>query len=490
KPGERQKRKADRGEGTKRKKSPRSVSPRRSDATSQAIAFTYPAEDSREPKTVCRITPKRGSQLSRADDRRALRGRINNQAARNVISLCDMHRLPLPQIVRFLSTLDDLPEAIVFGWLALTTGMAPDRLLTIRLGDKGDPRLAPNTGIMEYTVKNRPNEDKHQIIQLQLNWLVSKSISSFSENLPQAEKNFEKAARKFSLHHPGLTPTLERISSSFFLHCSRMSELEAAYLSGDIPARLRAQAHYYPIGLSELNLKYQRHHQFLAKRILQMGICRGRFRTFLENLEPFPQHLPSGKLGSTHALPMESLQKLHHAICERATATLRQLKFTLCHERPHLLADFIQIQHLQLYLLEQLGLGMRKIGTKTSYALAPSLARCWGSEKASAAFSAERKTAPVIAALDAQMAACNKDWNTFAKELESFGLSIKGTFSHAAPLPRIVELDEKKKLVRTRRMNSSSFTRLLNEYQLNALPKQSTERVHPFKHFVAGELMG
>ena len=465
--------------------------PGTNDTTGQAVEFSFPTENSSDSKTVCRTSLRCGSQLSRSDDRRAIRGRVNGQAARNVISVADMHRLPLPLIARFLSTCDMSPECIVLGWLALTTGIAANRLFEIKLGAKGDPRIDPVTAIMSYTVRNRPDTKRQSRLLLQLNPLVGKSLLYLAARLPECEDQFFRLSRDFSLHHSGQTPTLERISASSSLHFSQdaLSELEAAHLSGDIPAKLRAQAHYYPINVAEINRKYQRQHQMLAKRILGFTSCSGRFRVFLQQLEPFSQ-LPTGQLGSAHGLPVESLQDLLHAIADKARGIRERTNLALGFERPPLIVDFVQLQHMQLYILMQICLGMRKVGQKTSYAFAPSLSRGWGSEKASASFSVERKTVPLVDALKAQIEACVTDWQVFTKEAEAGGFLVERGFDLTNPLPLILDLDKSKRLIRMSRMSSSRFSELTNKYQLPGFPTTGSERIHPFKHLVARELVG
>ena len=499
-PGERQKRKMMRRE--ERRQSLEKI-PAESDEMGQSVAYSYPTEDSDiSCRTICRVTPKRGSQLAPRDDRRALRGRINGQAARNVISISDRGRLPLPIIVQFLSKVD-YPPAIPIAWIALTTGLAPSRLLGIKLGYNGDPHITPDS-ILTYTVRN-PSREKREWLHLQLNPLVGRSISIFSAYLPRLEAMFDNRVKKFSLHNPGPSPTLDRISNSAPLHFSPgiLTDLEKAYLSGDIPASLRAQVHYYPIDIASLNQKYQQQHEELAQRILNMQCCSARFRSFLEKMEPFPASLPQGMIGSVHGVPAGSLQGLLDAIQTRADDMTNMLEFTLRYERVRLMAKLIQLQHMQLYILMQLSLGMRKIGEKTSYALASSIGRGWGAEKASAAFSTERKTTPFVGALKTHFDVCLADWKAFVRAAEAAGFLILTAnksngkansvidFDYANPLPLVVHVNEEKRQVEVFKMTSSGFSAQLEKHQIQGLKRnRESKRVHLMKHIVARELVG
>jgi len=474
------------------------VSPQSATLNNQKIVLSYPAENSQTAKTICRDTPKSGSKLNRNDDRRALRGRINYQASRNIVLITDMHRLPLPQIVRFLSMLDTCPEGIVLGWVILTTGMTPDRLLRLKLNMEGNKIvcLHPDTGILHYTVNNRPDTKHEQLMQLQMNPFVGNAICSLHTSgwLSGAEESLQRIIGDFSVHNPGQSTTMERISSSSVLHFSRgfLSELEAAHLAGDIPAKLRAQVHYYPIDLADLNRKWQDAHQSFAERILNMDSCTGSFRSFLESLERFPRALPSGTIGSIHGKPVKSLQQLINAIEELARQLNVRIHSALSFEKLPLIVDFIQIQHLQLYLVEQLCFGSRKFGSKTQYALAPSKAMGWGREKASAVFSVERKTIPLVGILQSQIEACESDWKCLIKATDARGVSVLGNNFHkcSAPLPAEVTLNIGKRQIYVKKMSSSGFSDVLEKYDLPSLPPTTLRRIHLIKHIVASELVG
>jgi len=413
--------------------------------------------------------------------------------------MTDMHRLPLPYIVRFLSSLDKHPEGIVLGWLSLTTGMVPDHLLGLKIDsasgkEKLNVSMEGNTGILHYPVNNRPDAKRSQFMQLQLNPLVGRAVRSFRRTSPFSafEETLQSMINNYSAHVPGQSPTLERISASSALHFSPgyLNEFEAAHLSGDIPAKLRAQVHYYPVSLAELNRKWQLAHQRLAERILNMQSCRGRFRSFLENLERFPGKLPKGTIGSVHSKPVKSLQHMVSAIDEKAMQLKNEINIAMSFEKLPIIADFIQIQHLQLYVIEQLSFGSRKFGSKTQYALASSPAMGWGSEKASAVFSVERKTLPLSKILQSQIEACERGWNILIKAAEDRGFAIDGKFHKcSAPLPAVVTVDSAKRHIHVEKLSSSLFSSMLAEYGLPALPPTTSKRVHLFKHIVAGELV-
>jgi len=495
-PGQRQKKKTSHSPTTADTPAIEIISPDPGTPTNSSnVAISYPSDDSQEPKTLCRDTPKSGSRLSRKSDRHALRGRLNNQAARNVVSITDMHRLPLPCIVGFLSSLDQLPEGILCGWMLLTTGLAPKRLLSLQVDPAtNNDCLALRANILRYQVHNRPDEE-NQFMLLQTNPLVRTSVRLFQKESPflELEETMPHLIKKFSTHFAGQSPTLERISSSSALHFSNgfLNEFETAYLAGDIPAKLRAQVHYYPVDLAELNRKWQNAHQILAKRILSMESCTGRFRSFLQKLEPFPEVLPEGIIGSAYGKPVTSLQHLFHAIEELARQLNSQIRLALSHDKLPLIVDLIQVQHLQLYLIEQLCFGSRKFGTKTQYALALSRSMGWGSEKASAVFSVERKTIPLVEMLQSQVEVCESDWRHLVKEANARGVTVSRNFHKCcAPLPAEVTFNTGKRQIDANKMSSSGFSDVLEKYDLPALPPTTSKRVHLFKHIVAGELVG
>ncbi|RMH42445.1 MAG: hypothetical protein D6694_07970, partial [Gammaproteobacteria bacterium] len=93
-------------------------------------------EDEEEPrdqqsgvaKTVQRESPRSGSRLSRSDDRRQLRTRLQSIAARNVRAITDPNCLHIPVLAWFLGQLIQTDRTLFcFCWLLVTTGISPDR---------------------------------------------------------------------------------------------------------------------------------------------------------------------------------------------------------------------------------------------------------------------------------------------------------------------------------------------------------------------------
>ena len=203
------------------------------------------------------------------------------------------------------------------------------------------------------------------------------------------------------------------------------------------------------------------------------------------------QHLPRGTVGSVHGKSITSLKSLFDDIGLLADHIKNRIDDALSFEKFPLIVDFIQVQHLQLYILEQLCFGSRKFGLKTKYALSQLNGMGWGSEKASAIFSVERKTIPLVESVQSQTQACEVSWLHFVKVAKAYGFSVTNEYNYRGkPLPVLLKYNEEKRNVYVDKMSSSFFSKTLKEYGLSVFPVKSTKRVHLFKHMMASELLG
>lgn len=501
-PGKRQKR-----------KSPRSIAPRVVEvetvdpdpSTSDdgaGFQVSYPDEDNFEDsKSYSRSVPSGGSKLSYLDDKRAIHGRVNSQASRNIISVTDIHRFPLPCISAYFANLVSTNlYFLTYFWILGTTGIQPSRLNRLKVEAAERPQefqgchLDMTTAVLSYEIISRSNERTDQIMLLGISKKIVSYLSRYDETFPFEcmQPEIEKNVHKFSLNHPGQSPTPDRIAASCILHFTpkHFSEIETAYLSGNIPAKLRAQAHYNPINISEVNQKYRDAHEDFINHLQDLPSSIGPMRYELDDFRVFQDVMPDGYLGSVDSLKLSSLQEVlnqlySHLVEHRKTYissySLEKLK---CH------IQFSQAQQLQLFVIEQLSFCARKFGEKTSYSMSYNMMKLWGSEKASAVASIERKCAPISSLLKQQLEFCSSDIKSLAKLAEKFGYQFDSKFNFRTdPLPVVITADNDKRVIKLTQMNSQSFHSRLIAMNINSMPQPSSTKVNIFKHIMAGALL-
>ncbi|MDQ7058620.1 MAG: hypothetical protein Q9N62_09320 [Ghiorsea sp.] len=270
------------------------------------IQLSYPQVESNEQKTLCRVSPKGGSKLTPYDDRLALRGRLNQQSSRSIISVIDMNRLTALSISEYLKYLwsKDRTE-YVFNLILYSTGLNPERLMNLktesRLGLKttSECHFDKVNNTLSYSILHQPKSKV--VVELFLTKVMAQALAQGSQPFFHSLEKSKKLAKQFHLHHPGQSPTPYRISASSALHfsCGTFNEMETLYLSGDIPANFRAQSHYYPVDAVTLNEKYQ--------LCLQRSAHRLGFATS-EAITVTSESKTTNNIGSTYALPMQHLK--------------------------------------------------------------------------------------------------------------------------------------------------------------------------------------
>jgi len=471
------------------------------DYNGAGVDVSYPDEDSTNPKAYTRSTPSGGSKLTYTDDKRSIYGWANAQAARNIYSITDMQRLPFPCVSSFFTHLVSTKlQVLAYFWILITTGLQPERLqdATVKSGNR--PRnqhglyIDIDTGILSYEVINRPEEYKHDLMQLNISKEVISYVGDcdncqpFQNMLPE----IEMIVRKFSLHNPGQSPTRDRIAASciiIFL-AGQMSEIESAYLSGNIPPKLRAQSHYYPIDIETVNHKYKAAHDVFITRLLNSPSSNRLAASYFELFSHFRSAIPTGMIGSVDSIPITALQAVLDQLKSRLILTKKSYQTCPQVEKLQKFYMFIKIQHIQLFIIEQLTFCARKFGDKTSYSVSLFERKVWGSEKASAGASIERKLIPLSNLLERQLQVCEADMALFISLAAQFKYSLDGGFNiRSNPLPVDITIDDEKRKIILTKMHSKTFNSLLEKMNINDMPQPSSPKVNIFKHIMAGGLL-
>ncbi|WP_038250326.1 hypothetical protein [Ghiorsea bivora] len=453
------------------------------------IQISYPQPESSQQKTLCRVAPKGGSKLTPSDDRLALRGRLNQQSSRNIISLIDMNRLTSHSISEYLKFLWSKHRTeFVFNLILFSTGLNPERLTHLKAENR--PRLksasechfdkANNT--LSYNILHQPKSKV--VIELTPTQVMSQVLAQDKLPFKNSLDKSRKLAKKFHLHYPGQSPTAYRISASSALHfsCGMFNEMEVTYLSGDIPANFRAQSHYYPVDSMVINQKFQ--------------LCLQRFANnfgFTNNKLPpaYSESNETNDIGSTYAPPLLQLKKTLSEIYSATQFLSQDVQYIneIC--RLEHLVNFINLQHLQLFIIEQLSFCARRFGAKTSYANSTKFEKAWGSEKASPIFAIERKYIPTINLFNLQLEACHKTIQRLNELASYYRITCHIKFdAQENPLPIKLSFDRNLRLIKATRLNNKKFYDLLNDYKFTKFSDGIPERVNPFKHTVAAALLG
>jgi len=499
-PGERQRKKTNRTHDPK--KFVDSIPPDpSSDDNGSGNEITYPDVDSENQITYTRSTPAKGSKLTYKDDKRSIKGRANAQAARNIFSITDMHRLPFPCVSSFFAHLVSIKlQILAYYWMLITTGLDPKRLqdLIIKSGNRPEDYqglyIDKDTAVLSYEVINRTDEDTHDLMQLNVSKKIVAYISEYGNGHPfqNMQPEIEKVVRKFSLHNPGQSPTPDRISASCVIDFSMsyFSEIESAYLSGNIPPRLRAQAHYYPIDLKKINQKYRIAHKAFIARLLHTPSSYGLAEPFFEDFLEFKSIIPTGIIGSVDSIPITDLQSVLDKLSFQLNQAKRNYHNSFPMDQLLYLSKFIKMEHIQLFIIEQLTFCARKFGDKTSYSISLSERSAWGSEKASVGASIERKLAPLSNLLERLLHVCEADMAQFESLATRFKYSFEGDFNiRSKPLPVDITIDDDQRQIKLTKMHSKNFHSLLKEMNISDMPKPSSEKKNIFKHIMAGALL-
>ena len=452
------------------------------------IQISYPQPESSQQKTLCRVAPKGGSKLTTYDDRLAMRGRLNQQASRNIISVMDMNRLTSHTITDYLKFMRSKHKTeYVYNLILFCTGLNPQRLKNLKVSSGRKLKSVfgchfdKESNTLSYNVLHHPKSKA--VVELTLTKMMSRVL--VQKKLP-FENSLEKSknlAKQFHLHHPGQSPTAYRISASSPLHfsCGVFNEMEVTYLSGEIPANFRAQSHYYPVDSISLNKKFQ---SCLDRTAQQLG-----FKT--SEPQMFSKPNVKNEIGSTYALPLHELKQTIHEIYSTTQFMSQEYQYISGISRVKHLISFVNLQHLQLFIIEQLSFCARRFGVKTSYANSTKFEKAWGSEKASPIFAIERKFIPTINLFNLQLEACHKTIRRLNELASYYRITCHIKFGvQANPLPIKLSFDSNSRLIKATRLNNRKFYELLNKYNFTKFSDGIPERVNPFKHTIAATLLG
>jgi len=463
---------------------------------------SYPVDDNLEdPICYTRKAPVGGSRISFIDDKFSIQGRANSQAARNVGSIADVNRLPLPCLAAFFNHLVyDNMCLFAYNWMLVTTGIQPSRLAELKITSAKRSKnykgchLDVVTGFLTYEIINRPDNKRNQIMTISISDEIIRILVCTDDEYPffARKEEIAKNVKKFSLHHSGQSPTPERVSASCTLHFTseHFSEIGTAYLTGHIPARMRAQAHYYSVDIADINYQYRASNEKFINSLKCLEFVGPIMRGILDNLRSFPSYIPEGYVGSINNFPISRMQ----AVLDQFHIKFKYYKKTFfgsyANEQIHTLSKVLQIQHIQLFIVEQLAFCARKFGNKTSYSMSESMMKLWGSEKASAVASVERKYIPATSLLLEQLDICKDDLNMLDKLAAKYHYKFESSFDlRTDPLPVIFSINDDKRIIKLDRMNSEGFYSILKDLNITDMPKPSSSRVNVFKHIMANALL-
>jgi len=331
---------------------------------------------------------------------------------------------------------------------------------------------------LRYNILHHPKSKA--VVELTLTKMMSQALAHNKLPFENSLDKSKKLAKQFHLHHPGQSPTPNRISASSALHFSKeiFNEMEVIYLSGDIPANFRAQAHYYPVDSVTINEKYQ---LCLQRSARNFGFATSKASTVTS--EP----KATNNIGSNYALSLKHLKATLNEIYSTAQLMNQDFQYTHGITRVEHLINFINLQQAQLFIIEQLSFCARRFGSKTTYANSTAFSKAWGSEKASPIFAIERKYIPTIDLFNLQLIACHKAIVYLSKLASSYRITSHIKFDiQANPLPIQLSCDR----IKTTRLNSKKFYNILNDYKFTKFSEGIPERVNPFKHTIAAALIG
>ena len=332
---------------------------------------------------IKRSSGKKGSRLTKRDDRLALSGRQAALEARNVISFSDMNRLPLPTITQYMSyVIEKDTSLIAVIWLLLSLGINDERISALTIANKfttlspSDNRIFihENESIIKYHITDFSTDFSCQKsgIPSDTNCVISHIPENIANDLryliktssiTDALKKLSGFARSFSSTSPGPTPTANRLSTSYWsiIHPNMNEGVDSACMTGCMPGRYKAQGHYYRIDRSDIYPDIVYANTATISLILQSDHASKKLHSFL-NQATYPDHEPTGFMGSQVAQPVCSLQTLFKKLASRYKSYVQHLKKQLPAEQLNTIISILTLQHIQLYLIEQIALGLRPIG--------------------------------------------------------------------------------------------------------------------------------
>lgn len=353
-----------------------------------------------------------GSRLAPRDDRHALRGWYNGWQAQGVPSFTDASRLPLPLVWRLLEALfatDRLAFALAF--LCVTTGLDPERLGGLEVIRRRRPRrtrgvrLESSASLLTYELLGGPSDrgardhdgpsDSH-IVRTPVPYELAAILRESGQARPfaGATARLNARAQAFAAHHAGPAPTASRLARSFWLHLPPLglSNVEAAFLAGEVPSRLNAHADYHRLSRHALHVRTLGAMRQFAQAIASHPELHADLRAWAGTLT-FPEPTASSKaagesdyVGSQVAAPLAPLAEFFEAVRAAVMPYRDRVAAIRPEQRAPLLAEVLNLVNVQLYVLQEFALGVRPRGgiAVVSYSHLPYGA--WVEDKGSAKY--------------------------------------------------------------------------------------------------------
>ena len=468
-----------------------------------------PFDDS-EPEVIQYQRPvdKAGSRQSRRDDLYMLRYRTHAVAAYHTAAISDMHRIPISTILDFFDFLIDgnHTTAFLYALLLLTTGCDDDDLqqLTISSHATADGisfDLSTSTLCLPFRnaeIKT-PNALGNHVTQYMRLLLPTLMIRIFRDNRnianPFHMTSFElnQAAKYFAMQYPDQTPTTARIRNAFetvFATAGFRNELEAAYISGNIPSKFATQACYYQLDVSRLNFAYQQAWMHFIDQALEFPISEP-LQKILQACKSFDLNkIPNGNIGSQLCTNRSPYLQLLDELRLRFNQQNRLMPHLDLAVKIRKCTYLLSLQHLYFYLLIQITMALRPPGPATTLMLPESQWHAWSHTKDSKNY-IERN-------LSVCLESVRNQWQTIRKDLKHFRsmaerqLSIVDIETVPSHLPSHFTFVTDMSRLEIRQLTGGRARQMLNQYIMDFgidldLPKRAN---NIFRHINASLMHG
>jgi hypothetical protein len=453
-----------------------------------------------------------GSTAPSFDLRPYMRGRPSSfvlSARRNIDSIFDPNRLSPGIIARYFDySVNVHPLLLAYNWLCLFTGINWKILTALQCGPSSTsrpelPYLNLSTGILQYTILHGATEfdssdfslHPSALMCLSLPEMVLTAIRQCEQHNPllgideQAQLQAKYFARSFQVSP---TPTPERLNATFRttigVFSGHLDELEAACIQGEVPFHLRAQAKYRRFSLLVLNRKHRASVVDFTEYLYRIVPPTNVFSQF----QPvYTAVLPDGFVGSQVYCPPEVYQKFLAATYQQYSRFHRSAGRMAHRQRLNDWVALINLQQLNLYVVEQITLGIRPVGEMLEIEITDLHHGCLVRDKASAEYT-ELTHSPLLPLLEAQLAACQHGLQRFKQFLRVNRISLNidedvVKESLAFVVSHTIVSGETE--VRLSRMHGSDFERLLVQLSLDQAFDRPVDATNTFRHFLATELV-
>lgn len=389
------------------------------------------SDDEPNPHLV-RITGPNGSRSTLADDLHNYRVILQATEARNTVTHSDLNRLPLVTVRRYVAFVAEKNRnAFYYLWLLLLAGLNPQRLEQLCCGKSPRPArhkgmyLDVRTGLLSYEVINgsAQSAESSEIQDVSLGMaciLLPMSLVTFIAEMGEkpfarTSHDLDQVSRGFCRNNPGTNPTPERLARSYWLYTAPHigDSILAAFLTGNIPTRFRAEVRYYRITNTELHAAFHRAHKASVKILTEGESCTTRLRNILRELTPQDSSI-DGELGSRTARPPELMRNIVTAVQHAAHLQAQKLSVGSLSKMIHGEAEALNIRSLNLFLMQQFAHSLRPVGQKAHVDQAGSRYGGWVKDKNSSFFGERRRT-PLPKMVIDQMEAAHRHLTRFQK---------------------------------------------------------------------------